>query len=393
MSYKRFKQKDIVNNTIVAKTEFNFIVHSGSTYLHRERSAAGNFSNKVKHIESGHISLHELNINRPSDSLVYAFIEKSSTRYSFRNITTEQFDSEAEFAQGDQMRLNYPLSASISRIYVPEGIEFNTAAATAHANKKYIRALKNPISSADVLGPSNQYGNLGTSAANLICVPAIFAGSGIEKGTIELNYYITGTLVATAKDSNADGRLFQTYGTAVGSEIGIVVYNQGIMILSGSNNLHASTDKFFSTSAATNPSWLSFGTGINQVGTAVPHGSVENSSYSINFKGKNKIPTLTMFAFSEKGEHNLSKNPTFLSKSTGDNYSQTVKIYKEKKQEIKKVNKSAYTGHDADFDNTTYISKIGIYDKDKNLIAVASLANPVKKTENRDFMFKLRLDM
>jgi hypothetical protein len=35
---------------------------------------------------------------------------------------------------------------------------------------------------------------------------------------------------------------------------------------------------------------------------------------------------------------------------------------------------------------------VGIYDKDKNLIAIASLANPVKKTEKRDFMFKLRLD-
>ena len=34
-----------------------------------------------------------------------------------------------------------------------------------------------------------------------------------------------------------------------------------------------------------------------------------------------------------------------------------------------------------------------IYDKDKNLIAIASLANPVKKTETRDFMFKLKLDI
>ena len=80
MTFKRFANKDIVNSTIVAKPEFNFIVHSGSTYLQRERSVDGDFSNTIKHIESGHVSLHELNVNRPSDSLIYAFIEKSSTR-------------------------------------------------------------------------------------------------------------------------------------------------------------------------------------------------------------------------------------------------------------------------------------------------------------------------
>ena len=56
------------------------------------------------------------------------------------------------------------------------------------------------------------------------------------------------------------------------------------------------------------------------------------------------------------------------------------------------MNKSLFTQHEEDFDNVVYISKIGIYDEDKNLIGVASLANPVKKTEIREFMFKLRLD-
>ena len=40
----------------------------------------------------------------------------------------------------------------------------------------------------------------------------------------------------------------------------------------------------------------------------------------------------------------------------------------------------------------SFISKIGIYDEKKNLIGVAKLATPVKKTEERDFTFKLKLD-
>ena len=393
MSYKRFKQKDIVNSTIVAKPEFNFIVHSGSTYLQRERPKSGNFSNTIKHIQSGHVSLHELNINRPSGSLVYAFIEKGSTRYSFKTITTSNFDSEDVFGLGDRMTLDYPLSASVSRIFVPAGIEFNTDSATAHANKRYIRALRNPISSANVLGPSNNYGSLGTDAVNMICIPGIFAGSGIDKGTVELNYYVTGSLTATAKDLYSDGRIIQTYGSATGTQIGTMIYNQGIMLLTGSSSLHSSTDKFFSNSSTASPSWLSFGTGIPQVGTALPHGPAADSSYSISFKSVNKVPTLTMMAFSEKGEHNFSRNPTFLSQSSEARFSQNKIGYHESERKIKKINKSDYANHEEDYENNTYISKVGIYDKNKNLIAVASIANPVKKTEKRDFMFKLRLDL
>ena len=47
----------------------------------------------------------------------------------------------------------------------------------------------------------------------------------------------------------------------------------------------------------------------------------------------------------------------------------------------------------ASFRKQTFISKIGIYDDEKNLIAVANLATPVKKLEDRDYTFKLKLDI
>ncbi|MBL18287.1 MAG: hypothetical protein CMC82_00450 [Flavobacteriaceae bacterium] len=392
MSYKRFRKQDIVQSTMVAKPDFNFIVHSGNVFYQREKPISGSFSNLIKHIPTGYNSLYELNIDRPSDSLIYAFIEKDSTRYAFRTVTTSQFDSQSTFPFGEQIKMLYPLSASMSRIYIPAGAEFSSSAGAEHANKKYIRALKNPISSANVLGPSNKYGNLGTKAVNMLCVPGIFAGSGIDKGSIELSYYVTGTLVATAKDLYSDGRMIQTYGSTTGTEVGSVIYNQGIVLLTGSDSLHDSSDKFFSPSSNSSPSWLSFGTGLKQVGQELSHGIPDSSSYSISFKGVNKVPTLTMFAFSEKGEHNFSHNPTFLSASEGPDYNHTTRYHSQARKLIKKINKSPYANHEEDFESTTYISKIGIYDKNKNLIAVASLANPVKKTTKRDFMFKLRLD-
>ena len=54
---------------------------------------------------------------------------------------------------------------------------------------------------------------------------------------------------------------------------------------------------------------------------------------------------------------------------------------------------SSYADPTGSFEKQTFISRIGIYDKDKNLIGVAKVANPVKKTEDREFTFKLKLDI
>jgi hypothetical protein len=40
-----------------------------------------------------------------------------------------------------------------------------------------------------------------------------------------------------------------------------------------------------------------------------------------------------------------------------------------------------------------YVSKVGIFDENKNLIGIASLASPVRKEEDQDLTFKLKLDI
>tara|TARA_Y100000592_G_scaffold96953_1_gene166509 strand:- start:19319 stop:20527 length:1209 start_codon:yes stop_codon:yes gene_type:complete len=401
MSFKRFKAQDVINNVIVAKPEINFIVHSGSVFYKRERLISGSFSSEkplVNHIDNGHLSLLGLNVDRPQESLIYSFIEKDSTRFAHKTVSTSNFDDRNQFRYGEVLKQNYPLSASLSRIIIPEGQEFDTNVGTdseqlAHNNKKYIRALRNPINMDIRIGPNNEYGALGTKAVNLICIPGIFYGSSVDRGSIELNYYLTGTLVATAKDLYSDGRLIQTKGPTTGQQVGIAIYNQGILVLTGSESLHSNhVGKFLSPASNSSPSWLNFGTGIPQVGTYTAHGTEPSSSYSVQCKGINKIPTITMFAYAKEGEFNFSHNPTFLSMSSGDDYTQNQSFYIETKKKIRKINKSDYTNYHEPFENHTYISKVGIYDENKNLIAIASLANPIKKTEKREFMIKMKLD-
>jgi hypothetical protein len=99
-----------------------------------------------------------------------------------------------------------------------------------------------------------------------------------------------------------------------------------------------------------------------------------------------------MLARAEKGELNFSTNPTFIQNGKSIAGSVTPTSFSESGGDIKNIAKSEHTGHDSEYENTTYISEIGIYDDYKNLIGIATLANPVKKTELQDYLFKLRLD-
>ena len=66
---------------------------------------------------------------------------------------------------------------------------------------------------------------------------------------------------------------------------------------------------------------------------------------------------------------------------------------KDIQREIKNTVSSSYNDPTGSFVKTTYVSKIAIYDRNKNLIAIAKPATPIRKTPTRDFTFKLKLDI
>ncbi len=399
MTLKMFGGQDLIYSTLVAKPEYKFIIQNATTYKNDEILPDGDFSNKVNHVLNGEVSLYEINVNRPSDALVSSFAYKDTTRYAHRTVSQTDFADDTIFAHGDQINIPYPASASINRIYIPAGPEVNSLVPTvpreeevyAAPNKKYIRALKNVINSRNQLGQNFTYSDMGTKEVNMICIPGIFYGSRIDPGSIELNYYVEGTIKGQLKDTNKDGVLIQTSGSNLGSIAGCVIYEQGLVVLTGSWDLASPYQDHFFEAANRESSWLSFGTGLPLVGTTLASGSVTDSSYEINFKGTNKIPTLTMFAFAEKGMHNFSTNPSYLTQSI-QIPSANKKAFVEPEVKIKNIVHSTYVNFDAPYKDTTYISKVGIYDEDKNLIAVATLANPIKKTPDRDYMIKMRLD-
>ena len=118
---------------------------------------------------------------------------------------------------------------------------------------------------------------------------------------------------------------------------------------------------------------------------------------------------MTMLAHAPKNELNWSNNPTYIehggpeirrNENSADTYaSRFIKetgsnVYKERdKIAIKNTVSGAHPHHSESYHSQTFISKIAIYDENKELIAMAKLANPVKKTNEQDFTFKLKLDL
>ena len=99
-----------------------------------------------------------------------------------------------------------------------------------------------------------------------------------------------------------------------------------------------------------------------------------------------------MFAHAKENQLNSSNNPTFLSASLNAFIGESI-YHENSEVGIKNIVSSSYKNHSASFKPVTYISKIGIYDENRNLIAIAGLANPVRKLEERGYTFKLKLDI
>ena len=94
-------------------------------------------------------------------------------------------------------------------------------------------------------------------------------------------------------------------------------------------------------------------------------------------------------------ELNHSNNPTYTQFDASRVYfsSGSTGYSEPEDATIKNIVSSSFVNATASFQKHTYISQIGIYDEDKNLIAIAKTATQIKKTEERDYTFKLKLDI
>ena len=378
MPYYKFGPNDLLYNQLKAHPQTEFIIYDGASYYNSVPQVSGAHVSNVGSIPTGHVSLYEINVDRQSDQMVYPFLTKDSGLTAFNTVSTSQFNQ--NFNYGDVISSSYPMSSSYHREYYP----LNTP-------RRRLESIRVAMDSYTPLSPnfqqSSSFGDYTTGSLSFISIPSIFYGSEIRKGTVDLKFYITGTLVGRARDLNRNGDLIQTEpvgSPGSGSAVGVAMYGEGIILLNGLSDL--SNGEFtdaYESGVPDAPRWTHFG-----------QNSVNSSLYSMSFEGTTYIPTITMFTKAPQGELNSSNNPTFKSKTQLTSSVQASPLgYFETPTPIKNINKSDYTGYNERFENVTYISSIGVYDKDRNLIAIAKLANPIRKLESEDYTIKLKLDI
>ena len=410
MPYFKFRPNDLFVNTIEAYPDVKFYIQSGSIYISDRAYITGSMPGTPDDtseigVPRNFISLYEYNINRGNLGNIYPFIVKDGQKTTFKSIPQTTWDTQFNY-NGNQVTSSYNLSASITRYWI---------LSTTNTNYKKLRSLTNTINHYRYMSPrfnfDTYYG--GGKEVNMISIPSIFYGASIKKGTVNLKYYISGTLAAQASDTRYNGELIQVSGVGmpVNSVVGTILYNEGIILLTSSAEID-STMLLYRTNAfpATTSSWCRFGLGANdgeyprsnavdfKLGGGVSpfyFNTQVSASYSIEFQGTNHVQTITMFAKAPYAQLNHSNNPTYLKNSAKslEAVASGTYEYEESKRRLVNVVPSDYTDVLPPMQKETYISKIALYDDDKNLIGFAKLATPVRKTEDREFIFKLKLDL
>ena len=452
MAYYAFGQNDLLHNVLETNPRASFYIYSNNVYRNNFPHISGSFTGSVLNVPPGYVNLFEYNIDRnewlEEDSggnvreggtgMIRPFTIKDGSLSTFKSVSKQRFDTEFEY--GDIISGSYPMSASISRELFEENHESNRITIDGchleenkvickRAGFDRINALKNTLNYYSYLSKHYVYNypsdarrgvaskipvedtewDKAIQQVNLVSIPSIMYGDSIKKGSVELNFYISGTLAGQLKDINKNGELIQVtgaanaYGTAQGSGsvAGVVLYNEGFILLTGSWPLDDDHTEGYTGGSAVKPKWLYWGAGAEtgsyaERNTAGVIYTIPSSSFALTFSGSHETNVLTMFAHARRGRLNHSNNPTYMA------YSQSIDpltgsgggFYREPdKNTIKNTVSGAFSDLAEDFQKQTFISKIKIYDDDMNCIGVAKVATPVKKTIERDLTFKLKIDI
>jgi len=188
-----------------------------------------------------------------------------------------------------------------------------------------------------------------------------------------------GILYATAGNgtgSPAKGILSNPTGSIA---VGLIFYQAGIAAISssvfldeadggilrnghGSSNFSAGLTKALISSGST---YLTLSTGSN---IQVLCDGIRNRIYNVQFNNTIELNSSIYFCRANNNEFNYSSNPTYLSNSQ-------IRV-KEKSQD----------------NPLAYITTVGLYNTNRELMAVAKLSEPLKKSPDTEFTIRVRLD-
>lgn len=161
--------------------------------------------------------------------------------------------------------------------------------------------------------------------------------------------------------------------------VGLIYYQAGIVVLSGSvfnsentggllNNISGSCE-FFDSGGTLAKATSSFSQMTDQFTIKTIGNNFRNRLANISFNNTTELNSTIYFCRANHNEFNYSTNPTYLSSS------QII---------VKDQNPTN--------DPVSYITTIGLYSPNNELMGVAKLSEPLKKTPSQEFTLRVRLD-
>ena len=275
--------------------------------------------------------------------------------------TIRQFDQDGDLTSGTKMKECYFMN--FSRLLVKDEIkkgtfelELGVAPAFTHTGVNFARRIKltdySGSTSYFVNSPAGEYGVL--YAQTTFDGDATLSTALLQSETITSNVSVVNTRPA----------------------VGLLFYQAGIAVLSGSIFNEAGTqDGVLDTSDSDSNILGGITAGNDGFDTitgstvAVMANGLRNRVYNLQFDNTTELNSAIHFCRVNHNEFNYSANPTYLNGS---------------KIRVKGNNRKNLP--------VSYITSVGLYSADRELLAVAKLSEPLKKDPATELTLKVRLD-
>ena len=261
-----------------------------------------------------------------------------------------QFDSDGDFASTAADKMNEVVFMVFSRLLVKDEIKKESFELKVGVADSYTAAHTSTLTIQDI-SASNEY--------------RVNSPSG-EYGIL----YATGS-TSTFSPNSYPSDLKQTFNGNTYTKVGLIYYQAGVVALTASLFEAVADGGFISTSTG-NPKWVDSSTDIEEAMKTSEISSsadaLRNRIVNVQFNNTTELNSTIYFCRANHNEFNYSSNPTYL---TGSKI--RVKI-------------------DATDDPVSYITTVGLYNDRRELLAIAKVSEPLKKTPDTEFTLRVRLD-
>jgi len=362
MTYKALKDKDSVS----ARTLLHEAIPLTGTIV------SGTYSdNNIKNYSHAMFqSVYDYPYLSSSANHIFDITVGIDTRSSlYSSVTSQQSKKKNIYNQMAQVLMGYDATGSVQR--------FDEDGDLIAGGNKINEAIIVPFSrllSKDEIKKETFELTLGVSASysspfgNTITISDINAASEYRANSPAGEY---GILYATA--SNQELNTASTHTASVNGSIywyaGLLFYQAGIMVLSSS--VFGSQLNTAGIGAAS----LQYNAGLEDINAALTGSQISASANdfrhrikNVQFNNTTELNSSIYFCRIHHNEFNYSSNPTYVENS-----------------KIRVKNRSTD-------DPVSYITTVGLYNDSNELMAVAKLSEPLKKTPSTEYTLRVRLD-